>query len=341
MAEQIKNKRVKFPKGKQKLFIASVNKRLNLRQDELAKIFDINRRTLSGWCREKSTMSYKALLDLHANYNIPIPDGINILPQFWYVNRAARLGALMRNKLYGNFGTPEGRKKGGFATIRKFTRSPELAKKSGLRIIKNIKCPKRGLQLAEFVGIVLGDGGLTNYQLKITFNRDTDAEHADFMKELIKKLFKLTPKIISKKLDKGSDIVVYSKNLVEFLESNGLKRGNKVKNEVDIPFWIKQNNDFQLSCLRGLMDTDGSGYVYAHSINKKRYHNFALCFTNASGPLLRSVYTILDKNGYHPCMTERRVYVYGKNEIEKYFQKVGTHNSKHLHKYQKFVDCGV
>ncbi|MDD5464895.1 MAG: hypothetical protein PHP73_00900 [Candidatus Omnitrophica bacterium] len=337
MAEQIKNKRVKFPEGKQKLFIANVSKRLNLGRDKLSKIFNISRRTLSDWCREKSTMNYKALLDLYVNCNIPIPKEIKILPQFWYVKKAAKLGAFMRNKLYGNFGTPEGRRRGGLATIEKFMRKPELAKKLGLRIIKDINRPKRGLQLAEFVGIVLGDGGLTDYQLKITFNRDTDAEHADFMKELIKKLFKLTPKIISKKLDKGSDIAVYSKNLVEFLESNGLKRGNKVKNKADIPFWIKRNNNFQLSCLRGLMDTDGSCYTYSHNVNKKRYYNAALCFANASEPLLRSVYNIFDMNGYYPCITGRRVYVYGKNEIAKYFQKVGTHNPKHLQKYQKFI----
>ena len=323
------------------MFIANVKKRLNLGWDKLAKIFNINRRTLSDWCREKSTMNYKALLDLHMNCNIPIPKEIRILPQFWYVNRAAKLGALMRNKLHGNPGTPEGRRKGGLTTMSKFMHNPELAKKLGLRIIKDIKRPKRGLQLAEFVGIVLGDGGLTDYYLKITFNRDTDAEHADFMKELIKKLFKLIPRIITKKLDKGSDIAVYSKNLVEFLESNGLKRGNKVKNKADIPFWIKRNNKFQLACLRGLMDTDGSCYTYSHNVNKKRYHNVALCFTNASKPLLRSVYSIFDSNGYYPCITGKRVYVYGEDEIKKYFQKIGTHNNKHLHKYQKFVDCGV
>ncbi|MCG2714592.1 MAG: hypothetical protein L6308_07135 [Candidatus Omnitrophica bacterium] len=336
MAEQIKNKRVKFPEGKQKLFIASVSKRLNLGRDKLAKVFNINRRTLSDWCRERSTMNYKALLDLHMNCNIPIPKEIKILPQFWYVNRAAKLGAMMRNKLYGNPGTPEGRRRGGLTTMGKFMRKPELAKKLGLRIIKDIKRPKRDLQLAEFVGIVLGDGGLTNYQLKITFNRDTDAEHADFMKALIKKLFKLTPKIVSKELDKGSDIAVYSKNLVEFLESNGLKRGNKVKNKVDIPSWIKRNNKFQLSCLRGLMDTDGSCYAYGHNVNKKRYFSFALCFTNASEVLLRSVYNIFDRNKYYPCMSGRRVYVYREDEIKRYFQKVGTHNPKHLGNYKKF-----
>ena len=87
------------------------------------------------------------------------------------------------------------------------------------------------------------------------------------------------------------------------------------------------------------MDTNGSCYADAHNVNKKRYCNFALCFTNASEPLLKSVYAILDKNGYYSSVTGRRVYVYGEKEIAKYFQKVGTQNNKHLRKYQKFVDC--
>jgi hypothetical protein len=336
MAEQIEGKRVKFPKGQQGLFIENANKKLNLGWDKLSKIFNISRRTLNDWRREKFTMNYLALLNLQMNYNISIPGKLKILPQFWYVNKAARLGASIRNKLYGNFGTPEGRRKGGFATIKKFMHNPKLASKLGVRLIKDIKRPKRGLQLAEFVGIVLGDGGLTDYQLKITFNRDTDAEYADFLKKLIKKLFKSTPRIILKKLDKGADIAVYSKNLVEFLESNGLQRGNKVRNKADIPSWIKQTNKFQLSCLRGLMDTDGSCYAYAHNVNKERYYNFALCFTNASESLLRSVYNIFERNRFSPCLSGRHVYVYGENEINKYFQKVGTHNPKHLENYRRF-----
>jgi hypothetical protein len=336
MAEQMKNKRVKFLKGKQGLFIDSVVKRLNVGRDKLSEIFNIDKRTLSDWCREKSTMSYKALLDLCKNYNISVPKGIRVLPQFWYVNKAAKLGGLIRNKLYGNFGTLEGRIKGGLATIKKFTQKPELANKLGLKIIKDIKRPKSGLQLAEFIGIVLGNGGLTDYQLKVSFNRDTDADHGNFVKELVGELFGLTSKIIHKKFGKGSDVTVYSRNLVKFLESNGLRKGNKVKNKADIPLWIKRNNKLQLSCLRGLMDTDGSCYSYSHSVNKKRYCNVALCFTNASKALLKSVYNIFNKNGYYPCITGRRVYIYKENEVIRYFQEIGTHNSKHLKNFKRF-----
>jgi len=131
-------------------------------------------------------------------------------------------------------------------------------------------------------------------------------------------------------------IVASGKNLVELVQKYGLKIGNKVKQSVDIPSWILSKNEFAIACLRGLMDTDGSCYMYEHSVNKKRYRNFALCFTNASGALLKSTYNIFDRNGYHPCVTGRRVYVYGKEDIAKYFQKVGTHNSKHLEKYKRF-----
>jgi len=154
-------------------------------------------------------------------------------------------------------------------------------------------------------------------------------------------LFQIQSTVMLRKNELAVRIVASGRNLVELVKRYGLKVGNKVRQSVDIPTWVLRKNEFAVACLRGLMDTDGSCYAYAHNVNKKRYCNFALCFTNASEPLLKSVYAIFDRNSYHPCVTDRRVYVYGKKEIAEYFQKVGTHNNKHLRKYKKFVDYRV
>jgi len=37
------------------------------------------------------------------------------------------------------------------------------------------------------------------------------------------------------------------RNLVKNLESFGLKKGNKIKNQVDIPKWILKNKKFALT----------------------------------------------------------------------------------------------
>jgi len=100
---------------------------------------------------------------------------------------------------------------------------------------KNINKPDLSEELAEFVGIVLGDGSITKYQLTITLNQNEE-QYISFVGNLTEKLFSIKPKIIHRKDQSVKNIVISSKNLVEFLiDDLGLKNGNKVKQNVDIP----------------------------------------------------------------------------------------------------------
>jgi len=328
--------RVKFPEGEQRSFLDSVGLYFKNDWAEVSRFLGINERTLRDWRRERYTIDHASLRNLLSLTKIPKPQGIEILEDYWSAKKYSRIGALRRSKMYGVLGTPEGRRKGGLATQRSIRMNPAWALQSGIVIRKEIHNPGYSLELAEFIGIMLGDGGLTNYQLNITLNSQTDKEYLVYVKSLLEELFHIQSSIILRKKERAACIVASGRNLVELVERYGLKVGNKVRQSVSIPAWVLRRNEFAVACLRGLMDTDGSCYAYTHSVNKKRYCNFALCFTNASQPLLKSVYVILGKNGYHPCVTGRRVYVYRENEIKEYFQKVGTHNPKHLGNYKRF-----
>lgn len=329
--------RVKFPKGEQRTFLDSVGLYFMNDWAEVSKFLTINERTLRDWRSERYTMDQVSLKNLLALTKIPKPQGIEILEDYWSAKKYSWMGALKRFQMYGALGTPAGRRKGGLTTQRLIRMNPAWALQSGIVVRKKIYDPGYSPELAEFIGIMLGDGGLTNYQLNITLNSQTDKKYLGYVKSLIEKLFQIQSTVVLRKNELAACIVVSSRNLVELARRYGLKVGNKVKQSVDVPDWILRKNEFSVACLRGLMDTDGSCYAYTHSVNKKRYCNLALCFTNASGPLLKSVYVILDKNGYYPCVTGRRVYVYRKNEIAKYFQKVGTHNPKHSGNYKRFI----
>jgi intein/homing endonuclease len=337
MAEQIVNKRVCFAKGKQRLFIDSLVEKLYLDNDKLCESFNIKKRTLSDWRREISTMSYGALLGLCRKHNISFPKEVRVMPQFWYVRKGARKGGLIRNEKYGNPATAEGRRRGGLTTMRKFFSDPDLAKKLKVRIRKDISFPSKSARLAEFLGIMIGDGSLTDYQVRITLNRYTDIGYASFVEKLIKELFDVSPVIIRHKLDKSNDIVVYSKNLTGFLEEVGLKKGNKIKNNIDMPHWIKRNRAFKVACLRGLVDTDGSFYHCNHKAKRRTYSNFAFCFTSRSKKILKSVFDILKTNKLAPAIYKERVYLYRMESIKRYFEIVNSHNQKHFQKYASFV----
>ena len=97
----------------------------------------------------------------------------------------SRLGALRRNEMYGNPGTQEGRSKGGKKAALFWKNNQELAKSIGFVVRKEISHPNRSVDLAEFIGILLGDGGLPgNHQARITFNYQTDFKYSGYIRRV-------------------------------------------------------------------------------------------------------------------------------------------------------------
>lgn len=250
----------------------------------------------------------------------------------------SRLGGLRRVQLHGNPGTLEGRGKAGKRTTSFFRNNPNFARKAGFVIRKEIKYPVRCVELAELIGVILGDGGLPgNHQLIISFNSKTDKEYSIFLGNILKKLFSIDFHIRPRKNCNGADIVVSSSNLIDFLLSQGLAAGNKVKNQVDIPQWIYDKAAYQKACVRGLIDTDGSFYCHRYHSNGKNYCYLKLCFANRSRPLLKSVLRILRQFNFDAYMHGDQVFIYSMSGIKKYFKEIGTHNPKHSDKIIKFL----
>ncbi len=329
--------RVKFKGGRQREFLDCIGNYFCYDWSKIAKICNICDRTLRDWRREKYNMSYEALLKLHKISNIFIPKMVEILPEYWSAKKFAYKGALRRYQIYGNPGTPEGRRKGGINSQRLFRLNPEYATRLGVKTRKTVNKPRPSIELAEFIGIMLGDGGITDYQVKITSNAETDSAYLFYVRKLIKKLFLISTFVTFRPTENANTVVASGKNLVEFLEKKGLKRGNKIRNGIDIPKWILNNRNYSIACLRGLIDADGSFYLYKHRVFNRVYHNFAMCFTNHSLLLLESVYKILKTLGFKPITNNRnRVYLHRQKDIDKYFINVDTHNPKHLQKYKNY-----
>ena len=251
--------------------------------------------------------------------------------------KKSRLGGLRCIEMYGNPGTSEGRSKGGRRACEFFRLHPDLARQRGFVTLKEIKIPPRSVELAKFIGIMLGDGGIrSKYQLTISFNYKTDREFAEYVTRLIKRLFAVEH-IISKRKDSlGADIIISSASVIDFLLKQGLKAGNKIKNQVDIPAWIKRNMEFQKACLRGLVDTDGSLYCHKYKVNNKWYEYLKLDFTSCSEPLLRSAYGILSNLGIKASLKGVHITVSAKTEVNRYLATVGSSNTKFLDRWKRF-----
>src|SRR3989344_6556012 len=101
-------------------------------------------------------------------------------------SEAARIGGLVRQKMYGDLGTPEGRAKGGMNSLATHKRL-----KTGFKLLRTIRFPRPSARLAEFLGIIMGDGHVGKYQVTFCTNSITDSQHAKYVYELARSLFRV------------------------------------------------------------------------------------------------------------------------------------------------------
>lgn len=235
------------------------------------------------------------------------------------------LGALARIHRHGNPATPEGRRKGGLNSIKTHKRIG-----GNFIVAKEHKKPKESARLAEFIGVLIGDGHLAKYQISIVTNSETDLEHASYVSRLAKKLFGITPTIRLKKNRKAVEIIISSIKLVEWLKRKEMPQGNKIAQNVCAPLWIMKNDSFKKNFIRGLFDTDGCIYTDTHIIKNKVYKNLGWTITSYSDKLRDDVFKLLQELGYKPTLNNRQVFMRRKADIEKYFQEIGSSNQKHL-----------
>ena len=183
--------RVVLEKGKQGAFLRSIRIALGGGWAELAQVLGVSSRTIRDWAGEKWLMSFEAALQLQQHSSVRMPSVIDILPEFWSTSKAATTRTLEWNVAHGNPGTPEGRKKGGLVSQQRRREQPERYAGTRVRLRNDIKAPPEGESLAEFIGIVLGDGTISNHQVRIALNRTTDGAYGNYVADLAHKLFGL------------------------------------------------------------------------------------------------------------------------------------------------------
>lgn len=208
---------------------------------------------------------------------------------------------------------------------------------------KHIKIPRESSKLAEFFGIEFGDGSIDKWQMKIYLNSIKDKTYAQFIKKLIKDLFNLESKEIKRKDSNTLILTTSSMNLIEYLLSKGAVKGDKIKQSLSMPQWIKGKADYKKSFVRGLIDTDGCTYIHRHTTNGIKYNNIGLCFTNMAEDLVKSVYKILKKLNIKCYLRENnhRLYIYDQNHVKRYLKQIGSSNPRITGTYKKWRGARV
>lgn len=209
--------------------------------------------------------------------------------------------------------------------------------------------------LAEICGIHAGDGYLRNDGRRVELDISSNIEEKEFYDKhvipLFSKFFKI--KINGKYFPSRNTygFVIRDKNIIVFFHNIGFPYGRKTT-IVKVPSMVLNSNTFAYRrFLRGFFDTDG---CLTFDKKHKKYHYYPrIILVTCSYNLFSEACRMLRKIGisfhtqiYKPKNKNEnnsyRIWIRGKERVEKWMETIGSKNSSRLSRYKiwkKFGFC--
>ena len=166
-------------------------------------------------------------------------------------------------------------------------------------------------RLAELVGIILGDGSISEYvssygthrRLQITFN-STQEPYIAYVRSLIEEVLLIRPLYKKRQKQKTADLHVFRKAVIEQLLLLGMQTSPKWQRAV-VPRHF-MNKEFGAYVLKGYFDTDGS--VVITNNNGTRYPRLEMKISPS--PMQKQLLHLLDLFGFR-----YKAYAIGKGKV--------------------------
>jgi hypothetical protein len=187
-------------------------------------------------------------------------------------------------------------------------------------------------ELAEFAGILLGDGSINiypkinHYRLKITLNSNED-KYANYVQSLFFKLFNYELKLSYRKNENTLDLLCFNRKIIRQLIQIGFVYSPKW-NRATIPEQF-MNKELGRYVLRGYFDTDGC--VVIANNNGTIYPRLEMKIMPSS--MKEQFQKLLNLYGfkygvYEIGRGEVRIQMNGKKQLEKWRKEIGFSNKK-------------
>ncbi len=203
-------------------------------------------------------------------------------------------------------------------------------------------------RLAEFIGIMLGDGSMGIYNtkagnkikkhhvVKITLD-SRNKQYTDYVSNLMREILDVEPRLHFKREENAVDICTFRKERVSYVQEKiGLKISPKW-NRMEIPrkFMKKELCPY---ILRGLFDTDGSVTIFKNNGILYPRIEIKICPSPAQSQFI----DILDKLKFNYRIQkldkgEIRIRISGKKELKRWFEIVGSSNSLYIQRAEPFI----
>jgi len=103
---------------KKKRHFCSLKEESKLSWKLLATKFGISNRQFCDWRACRCSFPKSVADFIKTQYNLEVPSEVSVKEDNWHVKDAARKGAQRHFEIYGNFGTSEGRRRGGINSLK-------------------------------------------------------------------------------------------------------------------------------------------------------------------------------------------------------------------------------
>ena len=170
---------------------------------------------------------------------------------------------------------------------------------------------KRDGNLAELIGVLLGDGHLQKFprtERLLIFSNSNNPCFIRRYTNLVERLFKKKTYVYKQSGQNCTRISLYQKCISERL---GIPTGARGAISITVPEWILENRDYVVRYLRGLYEAEGSlshhEPTYTHKLN----------FSNLNATMLENVYELMVSLGFHPSRDAKRVQISRKDEVRR------------------------
>ncbi|PIR41315.1 MAG: hypothetical protein COV31_01885 [Candidatus Yanofskybacteria bacterium CG10_big_fil_rev_8_21_14_0_10_46_23] len=201
------------------------------------------------------------------------------------------------------------------------------SRKAGFNNQRLIKSLPLSRDLAEFVGVLCGDGHIAQYQIWVHLG-NKEGRYAKNICQLFKKICGQNLSWY-KRNKRDIDLFISSISLVKFFKNMGLV-GNKIKKSLRIPNWIFSDGEYLRRFIRGFFDTDGSIYRLKFGVQ--------ISFTSKSTMLLKDTRRVLLLLGFRPSRRSvHRIYLTRQSDIVKFHRSISSSNPAKKRRLDNYV----
>ena len=196
-------------------------------------------------------------------------------------------------------------------------------KMKSLGRIKSVYPPlEKNGDLAELIGVVLGDGHICVYPRSEELRLVSNSNNSGFIKRyarLMEGIFQKKPYVIPSKSANCTKIGFYEKYIRKRI---GVPSGARKNLKIKVPEWIFENEKFIIRYLRGLYEAEGSFCVH------KPTSTYKFLFSNRNQSMLNNVYNLMRLLGFHPHRSQHQIQISKKEEVYRAIEVLGFRNYK-------------